>query len=112
MKFSHPIDDMSRFLDELFAVRRPFRLWGVPQLTDGVAEVEAVDLHIGRRIRMDIGTDWMRVYLEAGCCGNSVARLISNLQHRFDSALTLHDPDLQAALEARPTHGEPAVHTG
>jgi hypothetical protein len=50
---------------------------------------------------MDIGDRWMRVYLESGCCGNTVARLISNLQHRFDGALSLLDSELQAAMDAR-----------
>jgi hypothetical protein len=102
IRFSRPIQDMPRFLGELFAVRRPFRLWGAPLIADGVAEIEAVDLHVGQRIRMDVGETWMRVYLEAGSCGNSVARLISNLQHRFDGALTMVDPDLQEAVGARP----------
>jgi len=101
LKFSRSIDDLPRFLEQLFAARRPFRLWGIPEIVDGVAEIEAVDLHVGQRLRMDIGDDWMRVYLEAGCCGNTVARLISNLQHRFDGALGLLDSELQAALDAR-----------
>jgi hypothetical protein len=99
--FSRPIEDLLRFLDELFAVRRPFRLWGVPEIVGGVAEVEAVDLHVGQRLRMDVGASWMRVYLEEGGCGNTVARLISNLQHHFDGALRLVDTDLHAAMTAR-----------
>jgi hypothetical protein len=99
--FSRRIDDLRQFVEELFAVRRPFRLWGVPEITRGVAEVEAVDLHVGQRLRVDVGESWMRVYLEAGRCGNTVARLISNLQHRFDGALRLVDADLQAAMTAR-----------
>jgi hypothetical protein len=41
------------------------------------------------------------VYLERGNCGNTVARLISNLQHHFDGALFLVDPELDAAASAR-----------
>jgi len=100
IRFSRPIDDLTNFLDELLAVRRPFRLWGVVEFVDGVAQVEAVDLHVGQRLRMDIADTWMRVYLAAGSCGNSVARLISNLQHRFDGALTLVDPVLMQAMNA------------
>jgi hypothetical protein len=101
IQFSRPIDDLPLFLEQLFAARRPFRLWGIPEIVDGVAEIEAVDLHVGQRLRMDIGDRWMRVYLESGCCGNTVARLISNLQHRFDGALSLLDSELQAAMDAR-----------
>lgn len=101
IRFSRRIEDLPRFVAELFAARRPFRLWGVPEIVGSVAEVEAVDLHIGQRLRIDIGASWLRVYLEAGCCGNTVARLISNLQHRFDSRLRLVDGDLQAAMTAQ-----------
>lgn len=96
--------DLSRLLGAVFSSRYPYRLWGAPVIVDDVAHVEAVDLHVGRRVRMDVGNRWLRMYLEQGGCGNTVARLISNLQARFDSALSLRDPELQAALRA---HGEP-----
>ena len=51
---------------------------------------------------MEVGHDWMRVYLHAGSCGNTVARLISNLQMRFDGALALTHPDLQDAVALKP----------
>jgi hypothetical protein len=99
LKFSRPIPDRIAFLDELFSCRVPFRLWGVPSISnDGVSEVEAVDLHVGQKLRMDIGDSWLRVYLETGGCGNTIARLVSNLQHRFDAALALVDPVLDEAV--------------
>jgi hypothetical protein len=82
---------------ELTASREPFRLWGLASVRRGIAEVEAVDLHVGQTLQLDIGSRWMRVYLYEGSCGNTVARLVSNLQHRFDGALTLKDVDLDAA---------------
>lgn len=96
--FSRPVPDMERFVAELFTARQPFRLWGVPDIVDGVAEIDAVDLHVGQCLRIDVGSTWMRIYLERGSCGNSVARLISNLQHHFDSALRLINPELQHAF--------------
>jgi len=66
-------------------------------VTDNVALIDAVDLHIGQRLGVEVGRDWMRLYLQAGTCGNTVARLVSNLQTRFDGALSLTDPDLWAA---------------
>jgi hypothetical protein len=100
VEFSRPVPDMQRFVDELLAVRQPFRLWGIPRIDGDVAEVDAVDLHVGQRLRLDVGPTWMRVYLERGACGNTVARLLSNLQQRFDSALRLVDPALQEAFAA------------
>lgn len=101
IRFSRAIEDMDRFVNELLAVRRPFRLWGVPEIVGGAAQIDAVDLHVGERLRFDIGRDWLRVYLERGSCGNTVARLISNLQHHFDGALWLADAELDAAASAQ-----------
>lgn len=100
--FSRPISDQPAFLSELFSARAPFRLWGIPEIAlDGTAEIEAVDLHVGQRLRLDIGAHWMRIYLESGGCGNTVARMVCNLQHRFDAALKMIDPELDDAIGMR-----------
>lgn len=99
IKFSRTIHDLERFVDTLFSSREPFRLWGIPRLHDRTVELEAVDLHVGQTLRVDVGEQWLRVYLMQGSCGNSVARLASNLQHRFDAALMFVDPEIQAALQ-------------
>ncbi|MFF3290915.1 hypothetical protein [Streptomyces sp. NPDC003023] len=101
IRFSREIPDMEKFAASLFAARQPFRLWGIPKFEGDVIYVDAVDLHVGQQIRMEIGRQWMRVHLEAGGCGNAIARLLSNLQHRFDSRLEFVDPSLQNALELR-----------
>lgn len=100
--FSRQIADLPAFCGEVFSSRAPFRLWGQPVVVDDVALVEAVDLHIGRRLGIEVGREWMRLYLNVGTCGNTIARLVSNLQTRFDSALSLTHPDLQAAATLRP----------
>ncbi|SDQ77986.1 hypothetical protein [Thermostaphylospora chromogena] len=99
--FSRPIPDMNRFLGELFSSRHPFRLWGIPEVKRDIAYVDAVDLHVGDALRFDIGPEWMRIYLPKDACGNVITRLVTNLQHRFDSALKFADPDLQAAFSLR-----------
>jgi hypothetical protein len=98
IRFSRPIPDLEQFTDSIFSSREPFRLWGTPRFESGIAEIEAADLHVGQPLSIDIGDQWMRVYLRKGGCGNTVARLASNLQHGFDSALTSADQTLQAAL--------------
>lgn len=99
IQFSRPIPDLPAFCEELFSSRAPFRLWGRPAVAEDAASVEAVDLHVGERVSMELGRNWMRVYLHAGSCGNTVARLISNLQTRFDGALSLTHPGLQDAAD-------------
>ncbi len=99
LQFSRPIPDLDHFLDHIFSAREPFRLWGLPRYeTRFLAEVEAVDLHVGQRLRFDITPEWLRVYLFDGGCGNSVARLVSNLQHHFDGALSMVDEELESRL--------------
>lgn len=108
LQFSRPVPDMPKFLDGLFSCREPFRLWGSPrELADGVFEVEAVDLHVGERISFEISANWLRVYLHDGACGNTVARLVANLQHGFDARVRFADPDLQSALELKGEDGDP-----
>ena len=102
LRFSRRIPDLDYFLDQLFSAREPFRLWGLPRHDgEGFAEVEAVDLHVGQRLRFDVTTEWLRVYLFEGGCGNTVARLASNLQHHFDGALSIVDEELNASLKPK-----------
>ena len=104
LRFSRSIPDLDYFLDQLFSCRAPFRLWGLPRrFDDNCVVVEAVDLHVGQRLRFDAGSDWLRVYLFKGGCGNTVARLVSNLQHRFDGALSVAENDLQDGLKPSST---------
>jgi len=99
IQFSRPIPDIGRFVGELFSSRHPYRLWGTPRVDSGYAEVEAVDLHVGQALSMDIDREWLRIYLTEGGCGNTIARLVSNLQHSFDGSLDFVDTELKQALK-------------
>jgi hypothetical protein len=84
--FPLPVSNMDGLLDGLFSSREPFRLWAVPRETaPGQWEANAVDLHIGKPIRLELTANWLRVLLEPGTCGNTLARLVANLQHHFDA---------------------------
>jgi hypothetical protein len=98
IEFSRQIRDLPHFCSELFNSRAPFRLWGRPAFHNEFAEVDAVDLHVGERLRVEVGHDWLRVYLQWDNCGNTVARLISNLQSHFDSALAVKNSRISAAV--------------
>jgi hypothetical protein len=89
ISFARPITNMDHFLDGLFSCREPFRLWAVPRyVTPSFVEAEVVDLHVGRQFRMDIFTDGLSIYLPSDTCGNTLFRLLANLQHRYDAAAT------------------------
>jgi len=101
IEFARRINNLPRFCAELFNSRAPFRLWGQPVIVDNFATVDAVDLHVGQRVRIDVGVDWMRIYILTGSCGNTVVRLVSNLQSRFDGALRFTHTGLQEAVTRR-----------
>lgn len=66
----------------------PFRLLGiVRQVTKYQAIAEAVDLHTGGKLSFEIYPDMISVYLAENTCGNSIARLYTNLQHHFSVEL-------------------------
>ena len=98
VRFRREIEDVAAFAEELVSCREPFRLWGTFDMARDVAEVEAVDLHVGHTIQLDMHPRWMRIYLREAACGNTVAPLVANLQHRFDGALSFQDSELGAAV--------------
>lgn len=105
IQFDGPFPDRVQLYKEMFSCRLPFRLWAPAlseksaTLEEAVISVQAVDLHVGQRLKIEMGDDWIRVSVREGVCGNTVARLIANLQQYVSSPLRLADPELQAALD-------------
>ena len=90
MRFSKPMPNLEKFVSSVFSGAEPFRLWGVPvQLADNFYRVNAVDMHVSHLIIFEISPEYMRVYLPDGSCGNTIARLYCNLQHNYDSRVSL-----------------------
>jgi hypothetical protein len=88
--FSRPIANLEKFLDSIFSGAEPFRLWGAPvSIGRNYYRVTALDLHVTHRITFEITPDFMRVYIPDGSCGNTIARLYTNLQHYYDSGVAM-----------------------
>lgn len=96
--FSRPLPSIETLFEELFSSREPFRLWGLHQADERYGECDAVDLHVGACLRVEAQREFLRVHVYEGACGNTVARLVSNLQHYVDGALTIVEPELNALL--------------
>ena len=60
--------------------------------------VNAIDLHVGKRMSFELSPEFMRVYLAPGGCGNSLARLYTNLQHHYNSQIEAVDGSEQPAF--------------
>jgi|GEM_PF-4077428 len=81
----------------IFSNKKPFKLWGyADQIAAGYYKVLAVDLHNGNKgskINFEITKDFISVYLSQGNCGNTIARLICNIQQYLDSQIRVWGGD-------------------
>jgi len=84
--FNAEIEDLDLFVSKMFNSSAPFNLWGIKsKISAGYFGVLAIDLHTGSPIDFEISGDMMRVYLDQGSCGNTVLRLLTNLQMHHDA---------------------------
>jgi len=91
--FPHEVADLDALVANLFTCKEPFRLWAVPrEVRSGEWEANAVDLHVGHELRLELSARRLRVLLGPNTCGNTLARLLANLQHRFDARTHLPQP--------------------
>jgi len=98
--FKNPIPNLVFFCRSLFSCSYPFKLWGVPMIiNDQHIRVSGIDLHIGKKLDFEITPEFMRIYLPENTCANSVIRIITNLQHYYDSRLDAQDSDGKSLLE-------------
>lgn len=90
ISFKRAIDDLGRFLDVVVSSKIPFRLTGFKRMLEkDLFLVAGIDLHNGDKFEMEVSTNWIRLYLPKGACGNTALRLVSNLQRYYDSNATL-----------------------
>ena len=85
-EFPNGIKDLDLFVHRMFSGAEPFKLWGIKEKIEaGYFSVKGVDLHTGARINFEISARTMRVYLYTNNCGNTILRLLTNLQMKYDS---------------------------
>lgn len=97
--FPAPLDQPDAFYGRLLSGARPFRLWGRPTRSgDDYWSGTACDLHGGGVLRLDLSAGFIRVYLQVGCCANTVLRLITNLQRAFTTQLEVRAAGEDLAL--------------
>lgn len=85
-EFPNGIENIDVFISKMFSSTAPFNLWGIKtSIADGYFGVMAIDLHTGSPLDFEIAGDMMRVYLDKGNCGNTILRLLTNLQMHHDA---------------------------
>ncbi len=94
LEFPKPLRNFETFVKELVSCREPLKTWGIVEdVGKQQVQIEGVDLHTGSRLRFDLAPHFMRVYLAPKACGNTVARLLRNLQGHVDSSIQIKIPE-------------------
>lgn len=87
-EFSSPLRDeiFERFVELTFERGQgPFRLWGNPSKLSGPkVHVYGLDLHLWQEIYLDLSPHRFLLVLPEGTCGNTVHRLLTNIQRYLD----------------------------
>lgn len=93
------VEEFETFVLNLFSGTKPFRLTGTPQFrSSNYAVVSAFDLHARQPLRFEISRHYMTVLVPPGGCGNTIARLYTNLLEHLDADATLYGQDRHAPL--------------
>lgn len=85
------VEDFETFVFNMFSGTKPFRIGGVPRFRSAnYAVVNAFDEHAQQPLRFEVTDSYMTVMLPPGGCGNTVARLYTNILQHFDANALLY----------------------
>ncbi|MYU48316.1 hypothetical protein GTV15_19235 [Streptomyces sp. SID7803] len=101
---SLPEDVFKRWVISLFNNRRNrFRITGFPTwLSDTKVHANAIDQHLWQPIVLEMTTERVVAVLPHGTCGNSINRLVSNIQRFIDPRwrLSLGDREYGSLIDS------------
>ncbi len=108
LKFQDPLEPATfeRWIAALRRKNNRFRLWGNPIARgSGKVHLYAVDNHLWQPIDLEVTQTHMFGLLPAGTCGNTVHRLVTNVQRYIDPAVTafIGEDSYQSFLERAAT---------
>lgn len=90
IKFSQPldIDTFDRWIAALSRKNNRFRLWGNPiAMGSGKVHIYAVDNHLWQPVDLEITRNHLYALLPSGTCGNTIHRLVANVQRFIEPKL-------------------------
>jgi hypothetical protein len=99
IKFKEPLnkETFDYWIKSTFGrARNRFRLWGNPiRLGPGKVHVYGVDRHLWQPIFMEITARHLTAIIPKGTCGNTVHRLVTNIQRFIDPAADVYIGDMK-----------------
>jgi len=96
IKFNAPLEQATfdRWMAVLRRKNNRFRLWGNPiEMGPGKVHLYAVDHHLWQTIDLEITREHLYALLPSGTCGNTIHRLVANIQRFVDPKLSSYIGD-------------------
>jgi hypothetical protein len=90
LRFAQPLDVgvFERWVSTLGHKRGRFRLWGTPfHVAAGAVHMYGADRHLWQPLFLEITRHHLVAVLPRGTCGNTIHRLVTNVQHFIDPAV-------------------------
>jgi hypothetical protein len=88
IKFSKPLREyvFNNFVEYTFPKGRdPFKVYGeIKRISEKRVHIYGVDLHLWQNVILDLSTDEFILFLPKGTCGNTIHRLVTNIQRFLD----------------------------
>ncbi|QGH32580.1 hypothetical protein GI584_00100 [Gracilibacillus salitolerans] len=92
-KFSKKLNEstFNKFVDVTFRKgQEPFKIIGNPiRLNNERVHVYGTDLHLWQEVILDLSCDEFIMFLPRGTCGNTIHRMVTNIQRYLDPAVTI-----------------------
>ncbi|MFC5775852.1 hypothetical protein [Ectobacillus antri] len=71
--------------------KEPFRIFGeIIRVSNNRAHIYGIDLHLWQKVMMDLSREQFTIFLPKGTCGNTIHRLITNIQRYLNPELTVY----------------------
>ncbi|WP_139116787.1 hypothetical protein [Paenibacillus polymyxa] len=96
-KFSRPLKDhvFINFVNFTFPTgKEPFRILGKPiWINDNKVHIYGTDIHLWQKVLLDLSKEEFIAILPRGTCGNTIHRLVTNIQRYLDPEVQVNIGD-------------------
>lgn len=97
IRFRKPLNSnvFNNFVEYTFPKgREPFKIYGeIKRISENRVHIYGVDLHLWQNVVLDLSTEEFILFLPKGTCGNTIHRLVTNIQRFLDPEISVYIGD-------------------
>ncbi|PGT84626.1 hypothetical protein COD11_10405 [Bacillus sp. AFS040349] len=94
IRFSKPLNNyvFNNFVEYTFPKgREPFKIYGeIKRVSEERVHIYGVDLHLWQNVVLDLSKEEFILFLPKGTCGNTIHRLVTNIQKFLDPQIDVY----------------------